>query len=66
MNWTCSVVVHSTVYFLIMGRRKGLMLKTLCLVGAKSTHSVRIWDRVPGVEVVLQDGREQKSESPSE
>ena len=22
MNWTCSVVVHSTVNFLMMGRRK--------------------------------------------
>ena len=49
------------------GQEEGLVpdVVSLCLAGAKSTHSVRIWNRVPGVEVVLQDGREQKSESPS-
>ena len=70
MNWTCSVVVHSTVYFLMMGRRKGLslmqsahMLKTLCLAGAKSTHSVRIWDRVPGGQKLFYRMGENRSQS---
>ena len=55
------------VYFLMTGNRRGLSLKyedhskiTLSLAGARSSHSVRMWGRVPGVGSSLQAGREQK------
>ena len=67
MNCMHSMVFSVVVYFLMMGRRKGLSLrkaaqreKTLCLAGARSTHSVRIWGRVPGVWFCLHTGRLQK------
>ena len=71
MYWVASLVV---VYFLMVGRRNGLSLrywaqreKTLCLAGARSSHSDRIWVRVPGVGFSLQVGREQKPvESPDQ
>ena len=55
------------VYFMMIDMRSGFSCmwsvqreKTLFLAGRRSLHSVRIWERVPGVGFSLQVGREQK------
>jgi hypothetical protein len=70
----CWAVVQPTVYFLTMGNRNGFSLtcsaqseKTLSLAEERSSHSVKMWERVPGVGLSLQVGREQKPlESPDQ
>ena len=65
-NWTKSAVSVVVEYWVRMGWIVGLSWaaaaqreRTLSLAGSRSLHLVRMWDRVPGVGVRLQVGREQ-------